>query len=198
MRTEHAGEKREDPGEKGNGIKVRLYVYYGRSETYMYGESEVICPGAWHELSWKIPELDGRLITEIGIVCEEVPDRRNNQGIKDARGDMLLFLDCLKADGSPSYGVDFTKERTESWSVFQQEVSQFTCLKGHVFLEKGKLHISCADFGETYTGGYDWSDYRAETSICPLAGDHHYLSFRVQGGVRSYFAGLGPDGMLEL
>ncbi|MCR5161907.1 MAG: ADP-ribosylglycohydrolase family protein [Lachnospiraceae bacterium] len=198
VRTEHVSGKSEDSGETGCRIRVRMYIYCGRSETYVYGESKAISPGAWHGLSWKIPELDGRLITEIGIAAEEITDRGNCPGAKDGRGDVCLFLDCLKADGRAAYQVDFSKERTENWSVFQQEVSQFTCLKGHVFLEKGKMHLSCADFGETYTGGYDWRDYQVETSICPLTGEHHYLSFRVQGGVRSYFAGLGPGGMLEL
>ena len=198
VRTEPDDERCADSDENQGGIMVRLYIYCGRSGKYLYGESAVLRPGSWRELSWKIPELDGRLITEIGIVCEEVPNHGRSPQTKDEESDMLLFLDYLKADGSASCKVDFSRERTENWSVFQREVSQFTCLKGHAFLEEGRLHLSCADFGETYTGGYDWTDYRVETSICPLAGEHHYLSFRVQGGVRSYFAGFGPDGMLEL
>lgn len=198
VRTEPDGERSAEPDESRNGIMVRLYIYCGRSEKYLYGERAVLRPGAWRELSWKIPELDGRLITEIGIVFEEIAEHGTCPDSIGEGRDMHLFLDYLKADGSASYRVDFSKEWTEDWSVFQREVSQFTCLKGHVFLEKGKMHLSCADFGETYTGGYDWRDYRVETSICPLTGEHHYLSFRVQGGVRSYFAGLGPGGMLEL
>ena len=60
-------------------------------------------------------------------------------------------------------------------------------------MEKGCLHLSCSDFGETYTGGHDWKNYRAKFSVTPMVGEHHGVNVRVQGAIRSYAVGLLPD-----
>ena len=57
---------------------------------------------------------------------------------------------------------------------------------------------SCADFGETYTGSVDWEDYIFDCAIIPQLGEYHNINFRVQGAVRSYAAGLAPNGRLVL
>jgi hypothetical protein len=72
-------------------------------------------------------------------------------------------------------------------------ISQLTVLKGLVYLEDEKLHISCSDYAEVYTGRHDWTDYSASYFITPLTGKDHAANFRVQGGIRSYAAGFGID-----
>lgn len=47
---------------------------------------------------------------------------------------------------------------------------------------------------EAYTGHHDWKDYRAEFTLTPLTGEHHMVNVRVQGAIRSYAAGLLPNG----
>ena len=61
-----------------------------------------------------------------------------------------------------------------------------------MYLADGRLNLSCADFAEAYTGGYDWTDYSAAYTIVPVTGEHHYVNARVQGAIRSYAAALLP------
>ena len=103
------------------------------------------------------------------------------------------MIDDLYADGAPVYSVKFEQENEEAWTVLHREISQFTRLKGISCLENGQLHLSCADFGEVYTGGSDWKDYKARFLITPSAGDFHLVNVRVQGAVRSYAAGFLPE-----
>ena len=79
-----------------------------------------------------------------------------------------------------------------------REVTQFTRLKGLMYLADDRLHLSCADFAEAYTGRHDWKDYEAAFRIAAHAGAHACVNFRVQGAIRSYAAGFDGEGSLSL
>ena len=96
------------------------------------------------------------------------------------------------------YSVQFAREQEEVWTGLHREISQFTKLKGLMYLEDGELHLSCADFAEAYTGRHDWEDYSAEFTLTPLTGANHMVNVRVQGAIRSYAAGLLPDGKIAI
>ena len=108
------------------------------------------------------------------------------------------LLDDLWADGTPDYRIDFCQETTEVWTGLHKEVSQFTRLKGHLYLDQGALHLSCADFGEAYTGRYDWKDYTAVFEMTPLTGENNMVNVRVQGAIRSYAVALLADSKIAL
>ncbi|MFF2483861.1 hypothetical protein [Paenibacillus sp. NPDC058071] len=57
---------------------------------------------------------------------------------------------------------------------------------------------SCADFGEAYTGSYDWNDYSFTATVIPQLGSYHRINFRVQGAIRSYALGLADGNTLVL
>lgn len=171
--------------------KAYLYVRNARTgELYLSGEC-VSEKGNWFAMEYKIPRMDGVLLDEMGFSFE-IESMSGQEGALD------VFVDELYAEGTADYSVDFREEQTEAWHSLHREISQFTRLKGNLYLEKGKLHLSCADFGEAYTGRYDWTDYRAEFWLTPCAGERHYGCIRVQGGVRGYFAGLGENGEFVL
>ncbi|MCM1135197.1 MAG: ADP-ribosylglycohydrolase family protein [Clostridium sp.] len=181
------------PGQKIHGsvmlpesapdCKAFLYVRNARTkELYLSGEY-VSEKGKWTAMEYEIPAMEGVLLDEMGFAFELCA------GKEVAR--FTAFVDDLFADGAPCYSVDFQEEVMEAWTSVHREVSQFTRLKGNLYLEEGKLHLSCADFGEAYTGRYDWTDYKAQFLIVPHAGKQHYGCVRVQGGVRGYFAGFG-------
>lgn len=113
-------------------------------------------------------------------------------------GTAVVLLDDMDYSGVPDYSVDFNRESVENWSPSHREISQFTYLKGIWRLEDGVLSGSCADFGETYTGGREWTDYRFTASLCPILGEAHRMNFRVQGAVRSYALELSEKGLLRL
>ena len=100
------------------------------------------------------------------------------------------YLDDLYYDGQPDYIIDFNRERMAVWHNLHQDVHQFARLKGHTYLEDGWLSLSCGDFGEMYTGHYNWTDYSFEGTLKPLTGEDCFLNVRVQGAMRSYAAGF--------
>ncbi len=172
--------------EEAPECKAYLYVRNVRTkELYLSGEY-ITEKGKWFTLQYSIPAMEGVLLDEMGFAFEICAMSGNRAGFD-------VYVDDLYAAGGPDYTVDFAREKEEVWTSVRREISQFTRLKGNLFLEDGNLHLSCADFGEAYTGRYDWRDYRAEFALTPHAGEQHYGCIRVQGGVRGYFAGFSED-----
>lgn len=177
------------PKDAGFGINACLYIKDGNSNRYIKSESVSLILGEWNEISYNIPFIDGACLEEAGVMI--IP--------RDGKQSTLeVFIDDFEFYGSPDYTIDFRKERMEVWNNLHKEVSQFTYLKGIWELEDGELSGSCCDFGEAYTGGYNWMDYIFEATIIPRVGGYHNINFRVQGAIRSYAVGLAPDDKLVL
>lgn len=170
------------PGDEPD-CKVSLYVRNTRTGEILKSQSFVSDKNKWITLEYMIPAMQGIILDEAGFVTEILPSGGDKDRIR-------LFIDDLYVDGTPDYEVDFDKEETEYWTPVHREISQFTRLKGNLYLEEGELQLSCSDFGEAYTGGYDWTDYTASFRIRPQTGKQHYCGVRIQGGVRGYFAGF--------
>lgn len=165
--------------------QVSLYIRDARSGKIYESVKEELGKGEWKALEFHIPNMEGALIDEMGF-CFHV------HGTHTQVFDFVGMIDDLYSDGQPVYTIDFAKEKEEIWTGIHREVSQFTKLKGLMYLEEGQLHLSCSDFGEAYTGRYDWEDYRAEFAFTPLTGQTHMVNVRVQGAIRSYAVGLLP------
>ena len=173
--------------EYGEDAQVSLYARDSRADKIYEGNREILCKGQWKELEFTIPKLEGALIDEIGL-CFHV------QGVHTQVFQFVGLIDDLYADGKADYSVEFANETEEQWTVLHKEISQFTKLKGLMYLNDGEMHLSCSDFAEAYTGRYDWGDYRAKFFFTPLTGKNHMVNVRVQGAIRSYAVGLLPDG----
>ena len=174
-----------------DGCVVRLYARNARTEELYVGENTLLTADGWAELTYTIPAMEGALLDEMGFLFETLP-------VNTFGGDLTVFIDDLYADGTPNYTIDFANETTEVWSPVHREVSQFTRLKGNFYLEHDAAHLSCADYGEAYTGRHDWQDYTATFALTPCMGQQHYGCVRVQGGVRAYFAGLSGQELVLL
>lgn len=131
--------------------------------------------------------MEGVLFDEMGF-CFHV------EGVHTQVFALTGLIDDLYADGGPDYTLRMDKEEEEVWTGTHREISQFTKLKGLMYLADGQLNLSCSDFAEAYTGRYDWEDYEARFFLTPVTGEHHMVNIRVQGAVRSYAAGLLPGG----
>lgn len=166
---------------------VSLYAKELRSGAVYESEKYPLTKGEWKSLEFEIPALQGALIEEVGF-CFHV------QGTHTQVFDFVGLADDLYVDGTPKYTIDFAKENEEVWTGLHREISQFTKLKGLMYLEKRELHLSCADFAEAYTGHHNWKDYKVRYFMTPLTGENHRVNFRVQGAVRSYAAALLPGG----
>jgi hypothetical protein len=108
------------------------------------------------------------------------------------------MIDDLYFDGKPDYSLTFDENSVDYWTKLHTELMQFSKLKGLWYVEGDEAHLSCGDFAEAYTGRHDWSDYTASFELRPLTGEEHFVNFRVQGAIRSYAAGFGPEGKFFL
>lgn len=170
------------------GTRARLYVHGGNNGVCYYGRWITLEPGTWEMLSWKIPEMEGELLDEAGICFLPRATAQTNE--TDGTDVFSCCIDDLYWEGNPSYTIDFTKEKEEVWPGLHREISQFTRLKGMLLLREGQLHLSCSDFGEAYTGGWNWTDYEVTGFLTPYTEGTHMIQARVQGGMRSYAFGL--------
>jgi ADP-ribosylglycohydrolase len=177
--------------EYGRVAEVSLFVREEHSGKIYQSDPVPLNKGSWKALEFKIPALEGALIDEMGF-CFHI------LGLQREMIDFVGMIDDLYADGTPNYSVELDKEREEVWNGLHREISQFTKLKGLMYLQDGQLNLSCADFAEAYTGRHDWTDYQATFHFTPITGDHHMVNFRVQGAIRSYAVGLYPDGKVAL
>ena len=174
-----------------DGCTVRLYAHDATSGKVLEGEAVRLAKGAWMDLRFTIPHVDAGLIDEVGFAFDLHDDQ-------NALMQLDCFIDDLYFDGSPSYTIDFAHCKQEKWNPLHSEISQFTRLKGLLYLEDEMLHLSCHDFGEAYTGRYDWKDYTAAFVLTPLVGNWHMVNVRVQGAIRSYAAGFDAAGKLGI
>ena len=175
----------------GNDCSVCMYARNAENGKIIEGEKISPIKGKWYALSCKIPFLESGLIDETGFAFEM-------KGPQKSFDNLICLIDDLYYDGKPDYSVTFSKKSIDHWTNHHKEIIQFTRLKGLWYVENDEAHLSCADFGEVYTGRHDWTDYSAEFEIRPVLGQDHYVNFRVQGAIRSYSAGFGPNGYFYL
>ena len=175
----------------GRDCIVRLYAHDSVSDRVFEGEAVTMEKGKWAELSMTIPPLADAIIDEAGFAFDML-------GIQSEPVELTAMVDDLYFDGRPDYSIDFAKSEEEVWTGLHREIIQFTKLKGLFYLEGARLHLSCGDFAEAYTGRHDWRDYTAAFTLTPLTGEDHFVNVRVQGAIRSYAAGLTAGGKLAL
>jgi hypothetical protein len=170
-------------------VQVSLYAHDSESGALITGEKTVLEKGKWAELAFTLPSMEGAIIDEAGFVFDML------EGLFD-RSELCCLIDDLYFDGQADYSIDLSKTREDIWTGLHREIRQFSKLKGLWYLEGGYAHLSCADFGEVYTGHHGWGDYTASFTIKPLTGNDHYVNVRVQGAIRSYAAGFAEGGRL--
>jgi ADP-ribosylglycohydrolase len=181
------------PASNGFRVKARLFVKDGNAKQVHYSDAVELPAGEWTRLQYDIPAMNGACLEQAGI--EWIPLIG-----KGPKGPSFVgYIDDFDLSGQPDYSVDFAKERLEKWTSIHVEVSQLTVLRGLWTLDDGRLSGSYqGDPAESYTGQLSWADYTFSARMTPHLGDHHRINFRVQGGIRSYAAGLAPDGKLVL
>ena len=118
---------------------VRLYVKDLRTDSVYQGERKRCERGMWEDLTFRIPAMEGALLGEAGFLFEVVCGKGDAPALS-------AFVDDLVFSGAADYKLDFARENIEFWNISHQDVSQMTCLKGHIFLQDSMLHISCSDY----------------------------------------------------
>ena len=173
----------------GLELYAGLYVRDRNSGALIEGERVRLVPGEARALSFRIPPMPCGLIDEMGV--------RVIAGCAGGWDPALVYVDEVRFEGKPEYGIDFRRERMEAYSGLHREVSQFTYLKGCWTLENGRLMGFTNDYGECYTGDIRWDDYTLEGSVTCASEGLAALNVRVQGAIRSYAVAL-KDGRLMI
>lgn len=173
----------------GNGCYVCAYAHQiGGEQEMILGPWTELTAEEWQTVSVTLPSTEGGIFDEAGFAFHQ-------NGSTSPTG-FSVYLDEFYFGGAVEHTIDFSKNWLEVWSNLRKEVSGFTKMKGITYLEDGKLHLSCSDFGETYTGDHLWEDYQAEFLLTPECGECHMGNVRVQGAIRSYGVGFGKSGKL--
>lgn len=161
-------------------LQASLFVHDDNQSQRHQSAGQPLTPGQWQTLTFTVPPLRGACLAQVGVILR-------NLGADWETG--AVYLRALDWGGAPDYAFDFSQERAEGSCI-----SQWTKLRGYWRLEADRhYHGSGPGLCETYTGDITWRDYRVEVTFTPLIGDHHAVNARVQGALRSYAAGLGPD-----
>jgi ADP-ribosylglycohydrolase len=157
-------------------VALRIRVYgLGDELRRIDGETVRLAPGGEAVLRWRIPDVDGQPIQEIGLAMAS-PTRPGN-------GDIML--DYVRWDGIPELHLRRPAENSDFWRrAWVNNVS---------FLSKNfpqTFRIS-QDRGEGMLihGTRQWTDYRVVADVTVHLADYAGIAVRVQG-LRRYYAAL--------
>ncbi len=152
------------------GLYLRAYGD-GDHLRHIVGPCVTLSPDAAHEFTWRIPDMDGDPIAEIGIEISSAQ-----------RADGVVYLDYLTWDGTPDVtltrpghigtmwqrawvnGVDQTSSWGETYRLIQNE-----------------------GVGLLMQGTHEWTDYRVTADVTPHMAKSAGIAARVQG-MRRYYA----------
>lgn len=164
---------------------LRITIYDGDDRLRdIDGEAVELAPGEEAHLHWRIPDLDGCPVAEIGLAV--IPAGRQARG--------TVMLDHLRWDGAP----DLTLHRPEGSGDFWR----MAWVNGADLFSKRfppSFRISQArGEGIISHGTRDWRDYAVTSDITIHLGNHGGVAVRVQGLRRYYALRLTRAGLAEI
>ncbi len=128
-------------------------------------------PGVEHDLAWKVPDMGGQPIAEIGIEISS-----------DRRADGTVYLDYLTWDGVPT--VTWTQP-PNGGTVWQR--AWVDGLDQLLFTHEPYRLIQNTGTGLMMQGTREWTDYTVTADITPHMCESTGIAARVQG-MRRYYA----------
>lgn len=138
--------------------------------------------GEWMEISCVIPDVEGDLIDEAGIVLEGYSGGK-------AKTYGVLYLDEFRISGDARYTISIGKQSKEFGTV-----TPFSVNHGAWEIVEGKLSSMRCEEAFAYAGNYYAKNYSVRTTVEPLSGRDHLLLIRAQGAMRGYALGLSREG----
>lgn len=135
----------------------------------------------WIELEFTIPDAEGELIDEVGIILESYsPAKFKSMG--------RIFIDEFRICGRSQYSIDFSKQCINFGCV-----TPFSHNHGTWKIEDDAMYLMTADPAEAYTGHYFAKDYSIAVRIHPQYGVSHLVAVRAQGAMRGYHVGFADE-----
>lgn len=162
----------------GESVYLSSYVRNTLTKEEIILESRVIVQEGWQEWKFTIPELDGAMIDEVGLILEgNSPAKYKDLGV--------VYIDDFKITGKSRYTIDISKQKKEFSSIIP-----FSHNHGAWEIEGEHMSSMCVEHAEAYTGNYFTEDVIVKGSVIPETGTSHLISARVQGAMRGYYAGF--------
>lgn len=169
--------------ERWNGESVYLssYVRNTLTKEEIILESKVIVDEGWQEWNFTIPDLNGAMVDEIGLIFEgNSPAKYKDLGV--------IYIDDFKIKDKSRYSIDISKQKKEFSSIIP-----FSHNHGAWEIEGEYMSSMCVDHAEAFTGNYFTTDVIVKGSVIPETGTSHLISARVQGAMRGYYAGFSAQ-----
>lgn len=175
-----------DPGNTGAvTARLRLSAYDGADRLRdVDGDPVALAPGADAVLDWRLPDLDGQPIAEIGVALTT----------EGRRADGTVRLDWLRWDGTPELRLHRPEGDGDFWRMaWVNGVSIFS----KRFPPSFRISQDRGE-GVILHGTAEWTDYRVESELVVNLATHAGLVARA-GGLRRYYAArLHREGRVEI
>ncbi len=173
------------PGNAG-AVEARLAIrFYGDGDTLqtLSGSPEAVSPGREALFAWRIPDLGGAPVAEVGIEVEPAE-----------AGAGAVYLDWLTWDGAPDVTLDRPASAGAMWRrAWVDGVDQF---EGR-WPEPYRISQNYGT-GLISQGTADWDDYRVSVDVSILLAKQGGIAARVGGMRRWYALLLCDDGFARL
>ncbi len=156
-------------------VSVLLYVkYYGKHDQIVMldGSAATVAAGLTAELIWRVPDVGGHPIFEIGIAVRA-----------EHVGQGSVYLDYLTWDGSPDVILRRPLEESTLWRQAWVDATDQTATR---WPEAYRV-VQNSETGLLIQGTRDWTDYRITAEITPHLAAGAGIAARVQG-LRRYYA----------
>jgi ADP-ribosylglycohydrolase len=164
-------------------LRIRAYGANDRLQD-VDGDALILKPGEDRVISWRLPDLDGQPIAEIGIALTA----------ESRRADGRVLIDYLRWDGAPELALHRPASGGDFWrTAWVDGVSSFSSL----FPPSFRISQS-RDEGIIIHGTRQWTDYEVSSEIVIHLGVYGGIAVRVQGLRRYYAAWVTRDGKLEI
>ena len=174
-----------DQWEGNENIGIAPFVRLAKSKKDLVQGYIQPLPNQWSQVEFTIPDTDGEMIDEVGIIVEGYAGKVKSLG--------RLFIDEFKITGKAKYTIDFAKQMKNFGCI-----TPFSHDHGAWTLEDGNLEAMSCDYAQAFSGNYFAKDYTVTGTITPENGTGHMLSIRAQGAQRSYHAGFDKQGTVAL
>lgn len=135
----------------------------------------------WFNLEFTLPDTEGDMIDEIGIIVEGVE-------FTDEKTYGAIYIDEFSITGKSKYTIDMSKQKAEF-----NTVTPFSVDRGYWEIEEKFLHALAYDKAFAYGGNFYENNYIVTANIRPECGKSHVLIARAKGAMMGYAAGFAED-----
>ncbi|KIL35602.1 crystallin [Cohnella kolymensis] len=162
------------------------YVRLAKSKKDLLQGYQKLVNNEWLHVEFQIPDSEGELIDEVGIVLEGYsPGKFKSLG--------RIFIDEFRIYGKADYAIDFAKQAVNFGCV-----TPFAHNHGAWSLADGAMYLMTAEACDAYTGNYFATDYSVSVKLNPQNGHSHMVAVRAQGAQRGYHVGFDGENQVSL